>query len=47
MTNMWAYGVKKEFSKEVSKIPHESRKPSDGISLIEWRNQDRKKTKLS
>lgn len=35
MTNMWAYGVKKEFAKEVSRTPHELRKPSEGIALLE------------
>ena len=35
MTNIWAYGIKKEDSKNILKIPYESRIPSMGISLLE------------
>ena len=46
MTTMWAYGVKKEFSKEISKTPHEFRKPSDGISLLEIPRPEPKKDEV-
>jgi crotonyl-CoA reductase len=46
MTTMWAYGVKKEFSKEISKIPHELRKPSDGISLLDIPKPEPKKDEV-
>ena len=45
MTNMWAYGVKKEFAKEVSRTPHELRKPSEGITLLEVPLPEPKKMK--
>ncbi len=35
MTNIWAYGIKKEDSKNILKIPYKSRIPSMGISLLE------------